>query len=119
MTYDSNTTLLTSADVRVFRSRNCSSFAALLTGFLFLPNSLRLPPSPASLQLPIARSRGFRPLQVLPGSPTTDEALHRHFACAYRFAYADGQSATPPVLLRSRAVLPYRAVRKHLGAAGE
>jgi hypothetical protein len=26
---------------------------------------------------------------------------------------------TLPVLLRSRAVLPYRAIRKHLGAVGE
>ena len=54
---------------------------------------------PGSLRPPIARSRGFRPLQVLPGSPNTDEALHRHFACAYRLAYAGkpaGDSDSPP-----------------------
>jgi hypothetical protein len=28
-------------------------------------------------------------------------------------------AVTLPVLLRSRAVLPYRAIRKHLGAVGE
>jgi hypothetical protein len=46
------------------------------------------------------------------------QSVARHFACAYRFAYSSAPE-TLPVLLRSRAVLLYRAARNHLGTVGE
>src|SRR5229473_738680 len=80
---------------------------------LFLPNYLRRLPSPTQFR---RRLLGPVVLATLQGTVQPSDYWQRfafHFACAYRFA------ATAPVLLRSRAALPYRAVRTHLGAVGE
>jgi len=47
------------------------------------------------------------------------QSVARHFAFAYRSAYSGCHPETLPVLLRSRVILLYRAIRNHLGAVGE
>src|SRR5713101_6033264 len=44
---------------------------------------------------------------------------HSPFRVCLSVCFPRCHPKTPPVLLRSRAVLPYRAVRTHLGAVGE
>jgi hypothetical protein len=46
-------------------------------------------------------------------------SVARHFAFRLSVCLLRCHPETPPVLLRSRVVLPYRAIRKHLGAVGE
>jgi hypothetical protein len=63
-------------------------------------------------------------LQFASSRPTQASALYdtSHVARSYRCRSARRPRFHPetlPVLLRSRATLPYRAVRKHLGAVGE
>src|SRR6266853_6816855 len=47
------------------------------------------------------------------------QSVARHFASAYRSAYSGATRRLCQHLLRSRAVLLYRAARNHLGAVGE
>src|SRR5215470_17945118 len=80
-----------------FSQRNCSSSAAYSLAFCFCPTFFVCSPSPAHSRRRLLGHESFPSLQVLLGSPTTDAALHRHFACAYRLAYAGDQPATPSV----------------------
>ena len=60
----------------------------------------------------------FATFQVLHSRPSTDRAsLTSSLSLIGPFTPVSPE--TRSVLLRSRAVLPYRAVRKHLGAVGE
>ena len=70
----------------------------------FYPTLFVCSPSPAHSRRRLLGHESFLSLQVLLGSPTTDAALPRHFACAYRLAYAGYRPATPSVLLRSHVV---------------
>src|SRR5215472_10485957 len=93
-------------------SRPCSS------GFPSLPNRLRLPPSPAHFRRRFLGHAAFGCASDTMRQSDYWQGFARHFARAYRPAYS-----VPPetlsVLLRSHIDLPYRAVRKHLGATGE
>jgi hypothetical protein len=60
----------------------------------------------------------FITLQVLFGSPTTDKASLATSLLLIGLL-TPVHPETLPVLLRSRAVLPYRAIRNHLGPVGE
>jgi hypothetical protein len=88
-----------------------------LTSFLF-PPGLRLPPSPTHSGRRLLGRTAFTVLEVLFGSPTTDRAS-LPISLSLIGSLIPYRRGTLPVLLRSRVVLPYRAVRKHLGAAGE
>src|SRR5664279_2141844 len=89
--------------------RPCSS------GFLSLPNRLRQLPSPAHFRRRFPGHAAFTALEVLHSRPSTDRA-----SLATSLSLIGLLTPVPPetlpVLLRSRAVLPYRAIRKHLGA---
>src|SRR5271165_1285125 len=63
-------------------------------------------------------SRGFR--RTCGTTQSSDDSWNTasHFAFAYRVTSL-GCPRIPGVLLGSRSDLPYRAVRKHLGAVGE
>src|SRR6516164_7834662 len=63
----------------------------------FYPTLFVCSPSPAHSRRRLLGHESFLSLQVLLGSPTTDAALPRHFACAYRLAYAGCRPATPSV----------------------
>jgi len=63
----------------------------------FYPTLCVCSPSPAHSRRRLLGHESFLSLQVLLGSPTTDAALPRHFACAYRLAYAGCRPATPSV----------------------
>src|SRR5215472_15855799 len=92
--------------------RPCSS------GFLSPPNRLRRLPSPTHIRRRLPGHAAFTALGVLHSRPSTGRAslaislslIGMLFQCHLE---------TPPVLLRSRVTLPYRAIRKHLGAVGE
>src|ERR1700733_1844485 len=92
--------------------RPCSS------GFLSLPNRLRRLPSPAHFRRRSPGRAAFTALVVLHSRPSTDRA-----SLAISLWLIGLLTPLPPetlsVLLRSRIVLPYRAIRKHLGAVGE
>src|SRR5437867_13103900 len=88
--------------------RPCSS------GFLSLPNRLRRLPFPAHFRRRLPGHAAFAALEVLHSRPSTDRAL-----LATSLSLIGLLTPVPPVLLRSRAVLPYRAICKHLGAVGE
>src|ERR1700740_3710630 len=79
-------------------------------------SSARLPRPTRS---PIARSRGFHRAS---GTTQAVRLLTRHrfpFRLRLLVHLARCHPQTVSVLLRSRVVLPYRAVRKHLGSVGE
>ncbi|MGA9808046.1 MAG: hypothetical protein WBQ56_10175, partial [Candidatus Sulfotelmatobacter sp.] len=82
-------------------------------------NYPRLPPSPTHSGRRLHGRAAFTALQVLLGSPTTGEASLALSLGAYRLAYRGATRELAPVLPRSRAALPYRAARKHLGTVGE
>src|SRR4051794_21676229 len=86
--------------------------------FLSLPNCLRRLPSPAHFRRQFPGHAAFTALVVLHSRPSTARA-----SLATSLSLIGPLTPVPPgalpVLLRSRVVLPYRAVRKHLGAVGE
>src|SRR5512132_3254286 len=86
--------------------------------FPSLPSCLRLPPSPTHSDRRLLGHTAFPALQVQRSSPTTGRAS-LPTSLPLIGSLTPMQLETLPVLLRSRAVLPYRAIRKHLGAAGE
>jgi hypothetical protein len=88
-----------------------------LASLLFPPAFVCRLPRPT----PVARLLGhtaFTVLEVLFGSPTTDRAS-LPISLSLIGSLTPHTAGTLPVLLRSRIVLPYRAIRKHLGAVGE
>src|SRR6516162_4149632 len=87
------------------------------SGFPSLPFCLRPPPFPTHSGRRSLGHAVLAALQVLFGGPTTDRASLPTFATAYRVAYSSCPE-TLSVLLGSHAVLPSRAIRKHLGAVG-
>ena len=89
-----------------------------LSDFPSLPSCLRLPPSPIHSDRRWLGHTAFTVLEVLFGSPTTDRAL-LPLSLSLIGLLIPILLGTQSVLLRSRVVLPYRAVRKHLGAVGE
>jgi hypothetical protein len=88
------------------------------SGFLSLPNRLRRLPSPAHFRRRLPGHAAFTALVVLHSRPSTDRA-----SLAISLSLIGLLTPVPPetlsVLLRSRVFLPYRAIRKHLGAVGE
>src|SRR5215472_4385832 len=93
-------------------SRPCSS------GSLSLPDHLRRLPSPTHSGRRWRGHATFIALEVLFSRPTTDRASLTT-SLALIGPLTPMPPETRPVLLRSRTVLPYRAVRKHRGAVGE
>jgi hypothetical protein len=81
----------------------------------FRPYSL---PSPTQFRRRLPGHMAFTTLLAPFSRPTTDRAL-----LAISLSLIGPLTPVPPetlpVLLRSRTVLPHRAVRKHLGAVGE
>src|SRR6266568_983350 len=105
--------------VRVFRSRNCSDLPHLYSsGFLFLPDifagCLPRPTSAADKSVTWLSPRlwYYTAVRLL-----TERRSPFRLRLSVRLPRC--HSEILPVLLRSRFVLPYRAVRKHLGAVGE
>src|SRR6266852_3134638 len=87
------------------------------SGFLSLPNRLRRLPSPIHFDCRWLGRAAFATLQVLHSRPSTDRAsLTPSLSLIGSFTPVSPETLS--VLLRSRVVLPYRAVRKHLGAVG-
>src|SRR4029453_9004267 len=86
------------------------------SGFSSLPDLLRLPPSPTH-SVADCSVTGFCLLQVLRSSPTTDRA-----PLPISLSLIGSLPPEPPkalsVLLRSRAILPYRAARNHHVSGG-
>src|ERR1700730_18309005 len=98
-----------------FAKRTDPPSSSLLFCCLPIPSCLRLPPSSTHSG---CRSLGhvtFITLQVLLNGPTTDKASPST-SLALIGLLTPMLLGTLSVLLRSRAVLPYRAVRNHLGA---
>src|SRR6266403_523042 len=88
------------------------------SGFLSLPNRLRRLPSPIQFDCRWLGHVAFAALQVLHRRPSTDRAsLTPSLSLIGSFAPVSPETLS--VLLRSRVVLPYRAVRKYLGTVGE
>ena len=104
-------------DVRVFPKGTDPPHRPYSADFPSLPSCLRPLPSPAHSRRRSLGHAAFAALQVPFSGPTTDRA-------SLAISLSLIGPLTPmhreilPVLLRSRAVLPYRA-RKHLGAVGE
>src|SRR5215469_18387178 len=75
------------------------------SGFFFLPDLLRLLPSPTHSVADYSVT-GFRLLQVPCSSPTTGRGAASHFACAYRVTSsgATGDAASPPEVTRHSSV---------------
>src|SRR5215469_14194401 len=92
--------------------RPCSS------GFLSLPNRLRRLPSPAHFRRRLPGHAAFTAFVVLHSRPPTG-AASLTFSLSLIGSLTPVPPETSPVLLRSRITLPYRAIRKHLGAVGE
>ena len=88
------------------------------SGLLSLPNRLRQLPSPTHPVAGMPGHAAFTALQVLHSRPSTDRASLAT-SLSLIGLLTPVHLETLPVLLRSRAVLPYRAIRKHLGAVGE
>jgi hypothetical protein len=86
--------------------------------FPSLSSCLRLPPSPTHSGRRLLGHTAFTVFEVLFGSPTTDRASLPISLSLIR-SLIPIPRGTLPVLLRSRVVLLYRAIRKHLGATGE
>src|SRR6202047_324635 len=86
------------------------------SGFFFLPDLLRLPPSPTHSVADFSVT-SFHLLQVPRSSPTTGRA-----PLPTSLSLIGSLPPEPPeilpVLLRSHAILPYRAARNHLGSGG-
>jgi hypothetical protein len=82
------------------------------------PSCLRPPPSPTHSGRRSLRHAVLAALQVLHSGPSTGRAS---LATSLPLIglLTPVHPETLPVLLRSRAVLLYRAIRKHLGAVGE
>src|SRR5712691_8340717 len=79
------------------------------SGFFFLPDLLRLPPSPTHSVADFSVA-SFRLLQVPRSSPTTGRAP-LPTSLSLIESLPPEPPETLPVLLRSRAILPYRAAR--------
>src|ERR1039457_4522785 len=105
-------------DVRVFPKGTDPPHRPYSSDFPALPSGLRLPPSPNHSRRRSLGHTAFTVLVVLFGSPTTDRAS-LPISLSLIGSLTPMLLGTLPVLLRSRAVLPYRAIRKHLGAVGE
>src|SRR5260370_30654701 len=88
------------------------------SGFLSLPDHLRRLPSPTHSGRRSLGHAVFAALQVLFSRRTTDRASLA-ISLALIGPLTPMPTGTLSVLLRSRAVLLYRAARKHLGAAAE
>ena len=90
---------------------------AIIPDLSSLPNRLRQLPSPAHFRRRLPGHAAFTALVVLHSRPSTDRA-----SLATSLSLIGLLTPVPPetlpVLLRSRAILPYRAIRKHLGAVG-
>src|ERR1700674_947111 len=83
------------------------------SGFLSLPNRLRRLPSPIHFDCRWLGHAAFAALQGLHSRPSTDRAsLTPSLLLIGPFTPVSPETLS--VLLRSRVVLPYRAVRKHL-----
>src|SRR4030095_2544524 len=83
-----------------------------------LPNRLCRLPSPAHIRRRFPGHAPFAALLVIHSRPSTG-AASLAISLSLIGLLTPVPPETSPVLLRSRAVLPYRAIRKHLGAAGE
>jgi hypothetical protein len=111
----SQSTNLLAGDVRVFAQGTLH--------LIDLTNlTRRLSPTVITCRLPRPhsgrRSHGhaaFTALEVLFNSPTTGQASLAPSLVVYRLAYRGATREPAPVFSRSRAALPYRAVRKLIG----